>query len=365
MKFSRLCSGNAQLRAASRSAYAGIGKKALFNNMVPLMLQFCPVSSALALFCLFLGSGLACAESGTPLVQGVGLAIEDFSYFDTSGEPGDQVAAHRKRLQDFMTALRRDVEADQSQYHLVPSSCAPPCVEEGPITADLLHAKSQTGARILIVGGIHKLSTLVQWAKVAAIDVETNRVIFDKLFTFRGDSDEAWNWAEAFVSREIRAALVAWLPEVPAATQTPTKIAVFDFELEDTSAGASFTGKSASDAKQLADVTSEVRRLFAQSGHYRVIDVGGADTATAHALHECNGCDCPIALKLGAEQSLVGVVRRISRTEYTVRFQVRDARTGAVVSDGDSGLRMGADYSWSRGAMRLISERLLESQSQQ
>jgi len=70
-------------------------------------------------------------------------------------------------------------------------------------------------------------------------------------------------------------------------------------------------------------------------------------------------------LKLGAEQSFVGVVRRISRTEYIVRFQVRDARTGAVVADGNSGLRMGAVDSWSRGAVRLVKDRLLESPAQQ
>ncbi|MGQ9370318.1 DUF2380 domain-containing protein, partial [Azospirillum sp. A39] len=58
--------------------------------------------------------------------------------------------------------------------------------------------------------------------------------------------------------------------------------------------------------------------------------------------------------------SLVGVVKRISRTEYTVRFRIRDAGTGAVVADADSGLRMGADYSWDRGAARLVRTRLLE-----
>ena len=75
--------------------------------------------------------------------------------------------------------------------------------------------------------------------------------------------------------------------------------------------------------------------------------------------------EAAIALKLGAEQSFVGVVKRISRTEYTVRFQIRDARTGAIVSDADSGLRMGADNSWSRGAVRLIKDRILESRDQQ
>jgi hypothetical protein len=90
-----------------------------------------------------------------------------------------------------------------------------------------------------------------------------------------------------------------------------------------------------------------------------------APAARTHTLRDCNGCDAKIALKLGAEQSLVGVVSRISRTEYVVKFQVRDARTGAVVAAADSGLRMGADYSWSRGAARLIDEQLLENRREQ
>ena len=152
-----------------------------------------------------------------------------------------------------------------------------------------------------------------------------------------------------------------------AGAAAPIKLAIFDFELEDFSGGALSTGEAPSDAAQLVSVTSEIRSLLAQSGRYHLVDVGNADAAAAKArtLRECNGCDAGIALKLGAEQSFVGVVKRISRTEYTVRFQIRDARTGAVVSAGDSGLRMGADYSWSRGAARLIKDRLLESHVQQ
>jgi hypothetical protein len=146
------------------------------------------------------------------------------------------------------------------------------------------------------------------------------------------------------------------------AAPTPIKLAMFDFELEDFSAGASSTGIAASDATQLANVNEKVRQLFAQSGRYTLIDVGSVDepAAKTHTLRECDGCDAGIALKLGAEQSFVGVVSRISRTEYIVKFQIRDARTGTVLADGDSGLRMGADYSWSRGAAGLIKDRLLQ-----
>ncbi len=163
-------------------------------------------------------------------------------------------------------------------------------------------------------------------------------------------------------------ALVTTVPLAPAAAAPEfIKLAVFDFELEDTSAGASVTAEPQSDETKLANLTNQVRELLTKSGRYRVIGVGVADAAAAaaHTLHDCGGCDAPIALKLGAEQSFVGVVRRVSRTEYTIRFQIRDVRSGAVVSAADSGLRMGADYAWGRGAVRLIKDRLLESPSPQ
>jgi hypothetical protein len=142
----------------------------------------------------------------------------------------------------------------------------------------------------------------------------------------------------------------------------PIKLALFDFELEDFSASAS-ADTTSSDAAHLSNVTEMVRQLFAKSERYRLIDIQSveAPAVRTHKLRDCNGCDADIALKLGAEQSLVGVVSRISRTEYVVKFQVRDARTGTVVAAADSGLRMGADYSWSRGATSLIKEQLLES----
>jgi hypothetical protein len=151
------------------------------------------------------------------------------------------------------------------------------------------------------------------------------------------------------------------------AATSPVGLAVFEFELEDTTAAALPVGVASADAAQLAELTAAVRELVAQSGRYRVIELGAidADAVKAHTLRDCGGCEALIARRLGADQSLIGVVRRVSRTEYIIGFQVRDARTGAVIARGDSGLRMGADYSWKRGAVRLISDRLLESPARQ
>jgi hypothetical protein len=67
-----------------------------------------------------------------------------------------------------------------------------------------LRAASQAGAQILVIGGLHKMSTLVQLAQTVAIDTTSQRVVFRKFFTFRGDNDEAWQRAERFVSEEVR-----------------------------------------------------------------------------------------------------------------------------------------------------------------
>jgi len=151
---------------------------------------------------------------------------------------------------------------------------------------------------------------------------------------------------------------------LPASAEpSPIRIVVFDFELDDFSGGAGIAGDPAADLVQLDRVTSEARRLIAQSGRYGLVDVADAenDAVKARVLRQCNGCDAAIALKLGADQSLVGVVTRISRTEYVVRFQIRDAHTGALVLARQSDLRIGADYSWNRGAAALIKSSLLDN----
>jgi hypothetical protein len=158
--------------------------------------------------------------------------------------------------------------------------------------------------------------------------------------------------------------LLAWgLAILPAHAETPVKLAVFAFELDDFSAAVSTGREDPADTAELVRVTEEVRALLAKYGRDAPIAVEGADAPAAktHSLRDCNGCEAPLALRLGAEQSFVGVVKRISRAEYQVRFQLRDARTGAVIAEADSGLRMGAMDSWGRGAVRLVKDRLLRN----
>lgn len=152
---------------------------------------------------LFLGSSLIADASAATAGRALAVSVDDFKYRDTSNEPTDQTAVHEERLRAFMSALRNDVTADR-RFELVPSSCASNCPTDGPALRDRLRAASQAGAQILIIGGLHKMSTLVQLAQTAAIDTTSQRVVFRKFFQFRGDNDTAWQRAERFVSEELR-----------------------------------------------------------------------------------------------------------------------------------------------------------------
>ncbi len=151
--------------------------------------------------------------------------------------------------------------------------------------------------------------------------------------------------------------------EVAAPAAAPAKIAVFAFELQDFSA-AFDKGTSPNETASLAQATEAAKKQLLQSGRYSLIDTTGADLGAAkgQGLRNCGGCEAAIAMKLGADQALIGVVTKISMTEYNLQFQVSDARTGAVISRLATGLRMGADSSWFRGARWLVEERMLARQ---
>jgi len=147
----------------------------------------------------------------------------------------------------------------------------------------------------------------------------------------------------------------------PAAPQ-PIKLAVFPFELEDFSAAAAYLPPDDIDREQLRLSTEEARRLIAQSGRYQLVDVGavGDEAARGGKLHDCDGCEARIAAGLNADQSMIGIVTRISRTDYAVTYKIRDAQSGALVDVEQTDLRAGANSAWSRGARWLIQRRLLE-----
>ena len=218
------------------------------------------------------------ARADVAPTQPVALAVLNLDYIDTSGEPTDQTAVHQQRAADFVSALQRDLAAN-GQYRVVPMSCGSAPCEPVMNPAVLQKAARAAGARFVVLGGVHKMSTLVQWAKIQVADEEQGRIVFDRLLTFRGDTDEAWQKAESFVARDVLNLAPTFGKQGDAIA--PVKLAVFDFELEDFSGGAELIPESDQDREQLRLATETVRRLLVKSGRYSLVDVSGADAADA------------------------------------------------------------------------------------
>jgi len=153
--------------------------------------------AALAL-CGGLGAGPARAA------EPVALAVADFDYTDTSGEPTDQAQAHAARLRQFEQEIR-DALAASGRYRIVTLECAQPPCSAGAMDAEsLTDAAKTSGARLLLYGGIHKMSTLVQFGKAQIADLETDKLVYDRTITFRGDDDNAWKRASEFLAEDLR-----------------------------------------------------------------------------------------------------------------------------------------------------------------
>lgn len=138
------------------------------------------------------------------VAERIPIAVADLDYADTSGEVRNQQAEHEARLRAFVDMLRADLGQD-GHYRTVNLECQQsPCTAGQSTGATLVESARAAGARFLLYGGIQKMSTLIQHSKVQVVDLQTNKLVFDRLISFRGDTDESWQRAERFLVRELR-----------------------------------------------------------------------------------------------------------------------------------------------------------------
>jgi hypothetical protein len=144
------------------------------------------------------------ARSATPLT----IAVADFDYTDTSGEVNDQSAAHRARVaQQFADLVRENLSA-QADYRVLPLDCPEhPCTPIAMHPDAFIAAARRSGARFVVYGGIRKMSTLIEWGDVELLDLESEKLLLQRTVSFRGDNDEAFRRAAAFVGDTLREAM--------------------------------------------------------------------------------------------------------------------------------------------------------------
>jgi hypothetical protein len=140
----------------------------------------------------------------------------------------------------------------------------------------------------------------------------------------------------------------------------PPKVAVFEFELLDTSLQGEVDGPRADEQRRLKEVTDQLRKGLAEAGKFVVVDIAPVNAA-AHASHlqACGGCDVEYAQQLGADVAMTGVVQKVSALILNMNIYLRDAHTGKLITFMSADFRSNTDESWSRTMSYLLRNRLL------
>lgn len=154
-------------------------------------------------------------------------------------------------------------------------------------------------------------------------------------------------------------AALTLLMSTPARADAP-KLAVFDFELLDTSLQGEVDGPRADEQERLAKVGDQLRKELEASGRFQVLDISSINAALhRNNLQACGGCDVQFAKQLGADLVITGVVQKVSNLILNMNIYLRDVATGRIVTSMSADLRGNTDESWSRAMSYLIRNRLL------
>jgi hypothetical protein len=147
-----------------------------------------------------------------------------------------------------------------------------------------------------------------------------------------------------------------------ASAAAPARIAVFDFELIDTSLQGEVQGIDPADQARLRMIETELRQRLEESGRFQLVDMApvAEQIDAAGILWSCNGCEVGIAKRLDAELALVGWVQKVSNLMLNFNVVIRDTASREQVFAASVDIRGNTDESWRHGIRYLLKNRLLK-----
>lgn len=137
-----------------------------------------------------------------------------------------------------------------------------------------------------------------------------------------------------------------------AAAAQPTKLAVFEFALVD----SSLEGELAGDDEERARLHVLDRELLEK--------LGEVETLAPMPLGQpvdlgCRACEVRTAKDAGADYALAGWVQKVSDLILNINLRVTATGTGQVVFLESVDIRGNSDQSWLRGLRHLVDRHLL------
>ena len=138
------------------------------------------------------------------------LLILPLDMVDTSGEVPSQAKEHEDRLLALARYLSKTLGEDGT-YSIIDAT---------PIRAEIDKARAVRLAECngceldlarlvhadrVLTGEVNKVSTLIGSLRLSILNVASGQPVFNRVLSFRGDTDDAWQHAAQFFIRELNA----------------------------------------------------------------------------------------------------------------------------------------------------------------
>ena len=105
----------------------------------------------------------------------------------------------------FVEFVRQNLSA-QSEASVLPFECSQhPCMPFSMGSDEFVAAARRSGAQFVVYGGIHKHTSARGLVEV--LDLQNEKLLLKRAVRFRGDNDEAYRRAAAFVGDMVREAM--------------------------------------------------------------------------------------------------------------------------------------------------------------
>ncbi len=153
-----------------------------------------------------------------------------------------------------------------------------------------------------------------------------------------------------------RLAVLLCLGHSAAAAEAPAKIAVFPFQILDTSGEGARPGQA--DRATLA--TSLLAKALRDTGRYDPVDLGAfaREIARLQRPDECGECWAAVARKAGASLEALPGVHKVSTLITLITLWFADVNTMRYVARVEGQIRGDTDEAYARGIGFLVTQEL-------
>ena len=156
------------------------------------------------------------------------------------------------------------------------------------------------------------------------------------------------------LTKAAAAALLCLLARAAAADE-PAKIAVFPFEIFDTSGEDAKIGQD-----RISAATNLLARALRDTGHYAPVDLApyAKEIAGLQRPDECGQCWAAVARRAGATLEVLPSVHKVSTLITLMTLWVADLQSMKYVAHVEGQIRGDTDEAYARGIAFLVTQEL-------